>query len=67
MVSGEIDFIEPDNKGVFHKEKFVIEDKEVEDIQKVIFDTADKIINLKFANDRCEDKECEFCRLREFA
>lgn len=63
MISGEIDFIEPDNKGRYKKEKFEIEPSEISDLKDLIKQTADEVINLKFWNKRCDDAKCQFCRL----
>ena len=65
MVSGEVDFIEPDSKGEFHKEKFIISPEQTEAVKEQIFDLADQVLNLKFWNNRCDDRECEFCKLRD--
>lgn len=65
MVSGEVDFVEPDAKGNFKKEKFQITPAEIKDLKKTIEKVADEILNLKFWNTKCEDKECRYCRLRE--
>lgn len=64
MTSGEIDFVEPDPKGKFHKEKFLISNDEVKDLKENIIDVSDQILNLKFQNQTCDDRECEFCELR---
>lgn len=65
MVSGEIDFVEPDKTGQFRKEKFTIEIEEVDELKKLLLKTADDILNLRFWENRCRDKDCEFCQLRE--
>ena len=64
MVSGEIDFIEPDSKGVFHKERFLIDTNEVDELKHTILTIADKVTNFKFENERCGDRHCEYCQLR---
>lgn len=64
MKVGVIDFIEPDKKGRYKKEKFEIGDDEIWDLQKLIKRVADEIFGLKFWNKNCGDKKCEFCRLR---
>ena len=65
MISGEIDFLEADTKGVFHKEKFVIEKQEVLELKNQLEEVSNSIRNLSFWNEGCSEKECEFCRLRE--
>ncbi|MBP9822067.1 MAG: ATP-dependent helicase [Candidatus Pacebacteria bacterium] len=65
MESGEIDFIEPDEKGRFKKEAFVITDEEVAQLTEQIMFVADEILGLKFWNTFCDDKKCEYCALRK--
>ncbi|MDO8558920.1 MAG: PD-(D/E)XK nuclease family protein, partial [bacterium] len=65
MVSGEIDFVEPDQKGNFHKEKFLISDEDVQNLRETIADISDQILNLKFKDKTCGDRDCEYCILRE--
>ena len=64
MVSGEIDFVEPNARGVYRKEKFEIGVKDVEELKKVIREVVVKIRDLSFWNEGCEKRDCEFCRLR---
>lgn len=67
MTEGVIDFVEPDEKNQFHSETFTISDAD----EKVLIDqvkyVANEIMNLSFWNSRCDDKECEYCKLREIA
>ncbi len=65
MSSGEIDFIQPNERGKHIKEKFVISDEEVKDLEILIKKAVDEIVNLRFWDKRCDDKDCEFCKLRE--
>ena len=65
MNSSEIDFIQPNERGGYKKEKFVISDKEVKELEDLIKQTADEIVNLKFWDKKCDDRDCEFCKLRE--
>ena len=65
MTSGEIDFVEPDQKGNFHKEKFLISDEEVQSLRETIADISDQVLNLKFQDKTCGDRECELCKLKE--
>ncbi|HEY4521750.1 MAG TPA: ATP-dependent DNA helicase [Candidatus Paceibacterota bacterium] len=64
MVSGEVDFVEPDEKGRNRKEKFVITPNEITELESVIKKTANEITSLSFINKRCLDKKCEWCALR---
>jgi DNA helicase-2/ATP-dependent DNA helicase PcrA len=62
---GVVEFLRPDEKGQYHREEFIINQKEVDELIAEIKRVADEIITLKFWNQRCDDKKCEFCRLRD--
>jgi hypothetical protein len=66
MDVGVIDFVEPDEKGVYHQERFPIEASDVgvlvEDIKRI----ADEIRTLSFWGKTCERRDCEYCALRSF-
>ncbi len=64
MQSGAIEFIEPDAKGKFHREAFVIDPAEITAIEDVIRTVAAEIRSLAFWNRTCERKDCEFCPIR---
>lgn len=64
MVSGEIDFVEPDKAGKFHKEKFAVDAAMAKELQEQVSQIVDDILNLRFWENRCGDRDCEFCRLR---
>ena len=65
MESGDIDFIEPDDKGKYHKERFEITDEDTDDVKKLIEMTAKEILDLSFWDKRCDKKDCEYCALRD--
>ena len=65
MISGELDFVEPDSNGKFHREKFIITEVETVALQEQIFDLAEQVLEFKFWDKRCGDKDCEFCKLRD--
>lgn len=65
MVGGEIDFIEPDDKGKYRHEKFVILKEEVLELEELIKKVCAEILNLEFWDKKCEEKDCEWCGLRE--
>ena len=65
MAFGAIDFTEPDDKKRFRKESFEISDTDVKTLKETITRAADEIINLKFWNSRCGQKDCEYCALRD--
>lgn len=65
MASAEIDFIEPNQKGRYRKEKFLIEPVEIKELEELIKKTADGILNFSFFDQSCGDQTCQFCQLRE--
>lgn len=65
MISGVIDFVEPNDRGFFKKEAFEIQEAEVFDLRSTILRVADEIRELSFWDKRCEKKECVYCRLRD--
>lgn len=64
MVSGEIDFVEPDDRGKYRKELFEIEPKEIAELKEQIKSAAKEILNLSFWDKKCDDPECYYCKLR---
>ena len=64
MISGEIDFIEPDNNGNYRKEKFEVNKEDVIKLEEQINDVAKEIINLDFWDRLCDDPKCEYCNMR---
>jgi DNA helicase-2/ATP-dependent DNA helicase PcrA len=65
MISGDIDFVEPDAKGNYKKERMIISDDEVRELEEKIREVAAEIRTLAFWDKKCDDKECEYCALRE--
>ena len=65
MVSGEIDFVEPDAAKRYRKEKFVITKEETSALEELLKLVCREITTLAFWNRRCDEKDCEFCTLRE--
>jgi DNA helicase II / ATP-dependent DNA helicase PcrA len=65
MMSGDIDFLEPDDKGRYHKENFVVSEEDRTEVRRLIEETAGKIRELSFWNEACDEKDCEFCGLRK--
>ncbi len=63
MSEGVIDFVEADEKGKLHQQRFAITQEQVQALEEQIKFVADQIVNLKFWDQRCEDKTCEYCKL----
>lgn len=64
MKEGVIDFVEPDGKGRYKKEVFVISDKEVDELRKMIVGVSNDITSLSFWSDACGDSRCVYCAMR---
>ncbi|MEK7174069.1 MAG: ATP-dependent DNA helicase [Patescibacteria group bacterium] len=65
MASGEIDFVEPNERGKYIKESFLVTKDEIEELIEVIKQTAKEITTLAFWDKRCDEPKCEYCALRE--
>ncbi|MEX0651871.1 MAG: ATP-dependent DNA helicase [Candidatus Paceibacterota bacterium] len=65
MTHGEIEFVEPDVKGKYHKERFEITDEDVEVLKAEIRDASESILSLDFWEKPCDPSVCNFCELRE--
>jgi CRISPR/Cas system-associated exonuclease Cas4 (RecB family) len=65
MNSGLIDFIEPNDSGNYKKEQFIIEDSEVQQLLETIKECSDDVVNLKFIDRRCDQDDCEYCKLAD--
>ncbi len=64
MISGVIDFVQPNKLGKFKREEFTVSDEETKELRAKILEVADEIVNLKFWDKSCGEKDCEFCALR---
>jgi DNA helicase-2/ATP-dependent DNA helicase PcrA len=60
VVSTEFDFIEPDDKKVYHREKIVITLPDIETVKQQISSTWQKIQNREFYTG-CGKEECHWC------
>ncbi len=65
MQTGELDFIESDDKGNYKKEIFDITAEDEKEVLALIGETALHIANLDFWDKKCDDKDCEYCQLRD--
>lgn len=61
----EVDFLRPNDRGIYKRETFVINDDDVANLKETIFNTMQKIRNLQFDNteETCWCDECEYCQM----
>ena len=67
MVSGQIDFVDPDDKGKCRSERVAATEEDANELTAEIKRIAEEIRSLAFWNERCGDKECEYCKIRDSA
>jgi DNA helicase-2/ATP-dependent DNA helicase PcrA len=60
-----LEFIEPDGKGATATHTFAYDDGAVSELKTTIGRVAGEIYSLAFWKSRCNDRECEFCALRD--
>lgn len=65
MRSGELDFVEPDAKGKFSKERYEISEADVSTLTTLIQEKARDIYSLSFWDTTCDTKDCEYCTLAQ--
>jgi DNA helicase-2/ATP-dependent DNA helicase PcrA len=65
MEEGVVQFVEPDDRGKFHREAFHVTQGEVNVLEKLIADVAQEIRDLSFWDKPCTDPECTYCELRK--
>jgi DNA helicase-2/ATP-dependent DNA helicase PcrA len=65
MIGGEMDFVEPDNKNMFHKHKFQITPQDEKIVTSQIVDTYEKIKNHEFEKG-CGDEKCDWCNFVKY-
>jgi DNA helicase-2/ATP-dependent DNA helicase PcrA len=63
MVSGEIDFVNPDQNGQFKKEAFSITEEDVGGLKEAISKMLTEVKEGAYLNTCCDDAKCEFCAL----
>lgn len=64
MKTGEIDFIEPNKRGKYKKERFEVTEREVAELSDIIKKAALEILTLSFWDKTCKKPDCEFCGMR---
>jgi DNA helicase-2/ATP-dependent DNA helicase PcrA len=63
MKSGELDFIEPNERGIHKKESFEINDENVKNLLEEIEKMYKSVTTMSFVGKSCDDDSCEHCRL----
>lgn len=58
-----IDFIKPNDKGVYKKESFVITDEAVRELEATLKKVAAEISSFAFRDRSCDDPKCDYCTL----
>ena len=64
-LSGEMFFVEPDNKGNFNREKIFIQPHEHKFMEQLIAEVYEKIKNHEFTKG-CGEKDCEWCNFNSY-
>jgi hypothetical protein len=62
---GIIEFVEPDNKGRFKQENFDLKFEKLDNLKKEIDVLIKEVTSLDFIENKCGDRECEFCSMGE--
>ncbi|HXH20313.1 MAG TPA: ATP-dependent DNA helicase [Chitinophagales bacterium] len=60
FASAEIDFIQPDKDGMFHKERITVDDFAMNMVKDQIVHVYNSIMNLEFKNG-CGENDCDWC------
>ncbi len=66
MKEGVIEFVEPNEQGIYKSERFEINPEEVKKTEELILRISTDIVNLSFLYQTCKDKECYYCKLRTY-
>jgi len=65
MKEGVIDFVEPNERGKYKQEHFVVTEEERDELIQTIEQMTSDIISLDFTQKGCQEKTCDWCRLSE--
>ncbi len=66
MNEGIIDFLEPDEKKLYHPERFSIGSEQVTQLEALLLDVGNQIATFSFWDKTCDNKDCEYCLLRSY-
>ncbi|HXV26820.1 MAG TPA: ATP-dependent DNA helicase [Candidatus Paceibacterota bacterium] len=65
MTGGQIDFLEPNASGRYKKEAFAVTPDMTGDLKTLIRDMYGRVRVLEFWNDRCDERDCRYCAIRD--
>ncbi|PCI29393.1 hypothetical protein COB52_02580 [Candidatus Kaiserbacteria bacterium] len=65
MKKGVVDFIQPKSNGKYIKEEFEITPENVDKLMTEITQMTKEVLDMSFWDTRCDDKDCEYCKLRD--
>lgn len=66
MQNGIIEFVEPNDRGLYKREIFEIKDQEANELLKEIERVVDEILNLSFWSKNCGNRDCRYCSLSKY-
>jgi DNA helicase-2/ATP-dependent DNA helicase PcrA len=64
MALGELDFVEPDARGRYHRERFEVSAEDLAVLEEETRGVIREIWTLAFWNRLCGERDCEYCALR---
>lgn len=64
MKAGQIDFVEPNDRGIFKKEEFEISEAQVGDLRQTVAQVAQEIMDFAFWGKECGEAGCKWCTLK---
>lgn len=65
MEEGVIDFIQPNERGIYKQERFIVTDEEMKELGENIKTITEEVLSGAFVDKGCNKKTCEWCRLSE--
>lgn len=64
MVSGQIEYIQPDPREKYRGEAFALEELPIEETEAAIKKVISEVLALSFWERKCDDRECAYCTMR---
>lgn len=65
MHAGVIDYIQPNQSGKYKQNVFTVTEQDEREVMQHIRETAEAIRTCSFWEERCSDKDCKWCALRD--